>query len=83
MQITDKGVAEDNISDPYGHFIAKGEKYFQGFYLKLDFKKKKRFSTISTKIVIASDEIYDNYVDFNDELKLDINIYMLIKKASC
>ena len=87
VQITGKGVAEGHISDPYGHFVAKGEKYFQGFYLKLGRSrnaKVKRFSTISTKIVIAPDEIYDTYVDFNDELELDINVYnMLIRKANC
>ena len=87
VQITGKGVAEDHISDPYGHFVAKGENYFQGFYLKLGRSrnaKVKHFSTISTKIVIAPDEIYNTYVDFNDELELDINVYnMLIRKASC
>ena len=87
VQITGKGVAEDNISDPYGHFIAKGEKYFQRFYLKLGRSrnaKVKRFSTVSTKIVIAPDETYDTYADFSDELELDINVYnMLIRKASC
>ena len=29
VQITGKGVGEDDIFDPFGHFIAKGEKYFQ------------------------------------------------------
>ena len=27
--------AQMDISDPYGHFVAKGERYFQGYYLKL------------------------------------------------
>ena len=31
VKITWKGVAEDHISDPYGHFILKGRWYFQGF----------------------------------------------------
>ena len=30
---------------------------------------------------LTADEIYDTYVDFNDDLELDINI--LIRKASC
>ena len=34
-----------DISDPYGHFVVKDERYFQGYYLKLcrskDIKVKK------------------------------------------
>ena len=30
---------------------------------------------------LTADETYDTYVDFNDDLELDINI--LIRKASC
>ena len=35
IQVTGKGVAEEDISDPYGHFVAKDERYFQRLYLKL------------------------------------------------
>ena len=41
VQITGKGVAEDDISDLYGHFIATGEKYFQGLPEASSFKKSK------------------------------------------
>ena len=41
VKITGKGVAEGDISDPYGYFIAKGKKYFQGLYLKFSFTKSK------------------------------------------
>ena len=30
VQVTGKGVAEEDISDPYGHFVAKGERSFRG-----------------------------------------------------
>ena len=81
VQITGKGVAEDDISDPFGHFIAKGKKYFQGLYLKL---KMKQFPTLPTRIFIAPDEIYDTYVDFNDDFELNTDIYkMSIRKACC
>ena len=87
VQITGKDVAGDDISDPYYHFIAKGEKYFQGLCLKLvrwRNPKIKRFSNLPTRIVIAPDEIYNSNVDFNDDLELDTDIYrMLIRKASC
>ena len=35
VKLISKDVAEMDISDPYGHFVAKGERYFQGYYLKL------------------------------------------------
>ena len=31
VKITWKDVDEDHISDPYGHFVLKGRRYFQGF----------------------------------------------------
>ena len=33
---------------------------------------------------MTPDEIYDTYVDFNDDLELDINTYnMMIRKVIC
>ena len=33
---------------------------------------------------MTPNEIYSTYVDFNDDLELDINMHnMLIRKASC
>ena len=74
-----------DISDPYGHFVAKGERYFQGYYLKLcrskDIKVKK-ITILPAKIAVTPDEVYDMYVDINDDLEIDCNIYnVLIAKA--
>ena len=87
VHVTGKGVAEEDMPDPYGHFVQKGERYFQGLYLKLVRSrnaKVKRFSTLPTKIILTPDEIYDSYVDFNEHLELDTSVYnTLIQKASC
>ena len=65
----------------------QGRKVFQGLFLKLVRSRNpkiKRFSTLPTRIVIALDEIYDTYVDFDDDRELDTDIYkILIRKASC
>ena len=57
------------------------------FYLKLVRSrnaKVKRFYVLPTRIAITPDKIYDTYIDFNDDLELDIYVYnMLIRKASC
>ena len=86
VQITAKGVTEKDTSDPYGHFVSKGMRYFQGLYLKAVCSRNtrvKKCSTIPTRIVMTPDEIYDTYIDFNDHPELYINTYnMLIRKAS-
>ena len=45
VKLISKDVTEMDISDPYGHFVVKDERYFQGYYLKLcrskDIKVKK------------------------------------------
>ena len=44
----------------------------------------KWYSTLLTRITLTPDEICDTYIDFNDDLELDIYVYnMLIRKASC
>ena len=76
VQITGKGVVEEDISDPYGQFVSKGMRYFQGRNLQAVCSRKtrvKKFLTIPTRIVMTPDEIYDTYDDFNNDSELDIN----------
>ena len=50
-----------DISDPYGHFVAKGERYFQGYYLRLCHSKDikvKTFTILPEKIAVTPDEVY-------------------------
>ena len=67
-----------DISDSYGHFVAKGKRYFQGYYLTLcrskDIKVKK-ITILPAKIAVTPDEVYDTYVEINDDLEIDCNIY--------
>ena len=85
MKVISNCVAQMDISDPYGHFVAKGERYFQGYYLKLCRSKDikvKNFTILPAKIAVTPDQVYDMYVDINDDLEIDYNIYnMLIAKA--
>ena len=78
VKLISKDVAEMDISDPCGHFVAKGERCFQGYYLKLcrskDIKVKK-FIIIPAKIAVTPDEVYHMRVDINDDLEIDCNIY--------
>ena len=87
VQITGKCVAEEDISDPYGHFALKGMLYVQGFYLKAVrsiSSRVKKFLAIPTWIIMTPDEIYNTYVDFNDNLELDVNTFnTFISKTRC
>ena len=74
-----------DISDPYGHFVGKGECYFQDYYLKLCLSqdiKVKKITILPAKIAVTPDEVYDTYVYISDDLEIDCNIYnMLIARA--
>ncbi len=86
VQINEKGIADTDLTDPYGHFIASGEKFLRGFYLKMTRSRninKKKFTVLPTPIYLAPDEICDTYVDITSDLYLDINTYnVLIQKAN-
>ena len=85
-QVTEKGTAEKDLTDPYGHFIGTGEKFLKEYYLKQCRSKqisKKKFQILSTPIVFAPDEVFDTYVDITDDLYLDVQSFkLLIQKAN-
>ena len=70
VQVTQKGSAEKDLTDPYGHFIGTGEKFIKGYYLEQCHSKqisKKKFQILLTSIVFALDKAFDTYVDVTDE----------------
>jgi hypothetical protein len=86
VKLIEKVVAEEIISDPYNHFICKGERYFKGQYLKLTRSRNlnyyKLFQVLPTYVVISPDEIYNTYIDINDNMQLNVNVYnALVRKA--
>ena len=87
VQITGKDVAEDAFLILMVTLLPRAKSTYKGLYLKLvpsRNSKIKPFSTLSARIIIGPDEIYDTYVDFNYDLELEIDIYkMFIRKASC
>ena len=59
VKLISKDVTEIHISNPYGHFVAKGERYFQGYYLKLCHSKDikvKKITILPAKIAVTLDE---------------------------
>ena len=86
VQVTEKGTAEKDLTDPYGHFIGTGEKFLKEYYLKQCRSKqisKKKFQILSTPIVFAPDEVFDTYVDITDNLYLDVqSLKLLIQQVN-
>ena len=35
VKVTEKGAAQEDVTDSYGYFITSGEKFLKGFYLKM------------------------------------------------
>ena len=78
VKIVEKGAASEDITDRYGHFISAGEMFFKGFYLKLARSKnvgKKKYQILLTEILFSPDEVLDTYIEFSEDLYLNINIH--------
>ena len=83
--VKEKGLADKMLRDCFDHVINVGEQFFRGYYLKLVRSRNstaKQFEVIERELLIPLDEINDTYVDINDSLQININVYnALINKV--
>ena len=83
--VEEKGVADKLLKDSYDHTIDVGARYFKVNYLKLTRSKHpicKQFQDIQQQVIFPPDEIYETYVDINEQLQININVYNgLVNKA--
>ena len=83
--VKEKGLADKMLRDCFDHVINVGEQFFRGYYLKLVRSRNstaKQFEVIERELLIPPDEINDTYVDINDSLQININVYnALINKV--
>ena len=83
--VGEKGVADKLLIDSYDHTIDVGARYFKGNFLKLTRSKHpncKQFQVIQQQVIFPPEEIYDTYVDINEQLQININVYNgLVNKA--
>ena len=81
VNVTD-WTANENHSDPYGHFISAGEKFLKGFYLKL-IRSRNANQLLPNVIVFSADDVFDIYVEFSEDLHINSNTCnILIPKAN-
>ena len=75
--VEEKGVADKLLIDSYDHTIDVGARYFKGNYLKLTRSKHpncKLFQVIKQQVIFPPEEIYDTYVDINEQLQINIKL---------
>ena len=71
-------MADKLLKDCYDHVIKIGEMFFRGNYLKLVRScnpSMKQFQVIRCEVLLPPDEINDTYVDINNDLQMNINVY--------
>ena len=83
--VKEKGVAGEVMKDCYDRVMSAGDMFFRGNYLKLTRSQNpnfKQFQIIQREVLLSPDEVNDTYVDINDDLYMNVNIYNgLITKA--
>ena len=71
VKVAEKGTAQKDLTDPYGHFIGNGKRFLKGFHLKLSRSKhmnKKKLQLLSTPVVFAPGEVFDTNVEIVEDL---------------
>ena len=83
--VKEKGVAGEVMKDCYDHIMSVGDMFFRRNYLKLTRSLNpnfKQFQIIQREVLLSPDEVNDTYLDINDDLQMNVNIYNgLITKA--
>ena len=67
-----KGQTTEKLQDRYGHVIPPGELYLEGRYLHKSRSRhpnKKKFKVLDHTVYISPGEIFETFVEFDDDLK--------------
>ena len=78
VKVVSKGIADERLSDSWAHLILPKSRYFTGHYLKLACSRNiltEKFDLIPLTVYITPDEIYDSYIEIDENLFLDSKIY--------
>ena len=69
------------MSDNYGHNIMEGELYFRGNYLQLVRSKKisnKQFKIIEKDVIISPEEVFETFIDVQEDLTMAVDYYLAL-----
>ena len=73
-----KGPATEKLQDRYGHVILPGELYLEGRYLHKSHSRhpnKKKFNVLDHTVYISPGEIFETFVEFDDDLTMGNESY--------
>ena len=84
-KVIEKNVANDEIHDRFGHTIFPEERYIKAKYLRSIRSKKqnyKQYSIMENYVFIKPDEIFEPFVEINQDLSIKNDVYMeLVRKS--
>ena len=81
IKVTEKGKATEKMSDNYGHNVMEGELYFRRNYLQLVRSKKisnKQFKIIEEDVIISSEEVFETFIDVQEDLTMAVDYYLAL-----
>ena len=74
VKVLAKGKADEKLQDRFGHVVLPGE-----YYLKKNRSKhprKKKFTILDFEVYVRPDEVFEPFVEVDDELCMDIDEYV-------
>ena len=74
LKVQEKGIAEKEETDGYGHTISTGEYFLRGKYLKMGRSRSTthhKFSILPGDALCTLEEVFEVFVDISDDLTLD------------
>ena len=84
-KVIEKNVAKDEIHDRFGHTIFPEERYIKAKYLRSIRSKKqnyKQYSIMENYVFIKPDEVFELFVEINQDLSIKNDVYMeLVRKS--
>ena len=78
MIVEKKGQATEKLQDRYGHVILPGKLYLEGRYLHKSRSRhpnKKKFKVLDHTVYISPGEIFETFVEFDDDLTMGNESY--------
>ena len=86
LKVEEKGKAEKEEQDDYGHTIPPGQLYLRGKCLKKERSRSARhhkFSILSGNTICTPDEIFDVFVDISDALTIEKERFSTLLSRAC
>ena len=81
IKVEEKGITERELRDRFGHVVLVGEPYFKGNYLQKIRSRnisKFQFKLLPNPVYIEPDEVYQPFVETDENLTITKELYMTI-----